>query len=338
MTCKLNRATGSGGRIICQEETCWGSAAEDQNAIGVEFASETLEEQINDIESQLIRGDRMRAPAQQGNQRPGGNIVGELQPNGFWPLMLKHALGGVVTTSGSGPYHHELQGDIELPEGLTLEKRFRFPDENFEFRRWRLLGAKVGEFFLEVPTEGIVQARVGLMGKRSDEPVDDLHATPSYPTNNEPFNSFHGSIKMDLEGSGTPTSVGTIKMMNLTINNSLAGEEFAIDGTAYRADLPEDMRIISGNATAMFTYDNWKIFQAFRNNTTLSLELSLTRSTNLWRIVLPAIKIRGNPTPQIPGRGPLDISFAFNAQRDDDLQTDIEAQISNDDPQITTAA
>src|SRR5690606_27123283 len=129
----------------------WGELANDQNAYGVEYASETLRNSINTIESGLIRGDRMRAPTQQGNHRPGGDINGELQPHGPWALLLRHALGGSVTTVGSGPYHHTIQGSVDLPQGLTVEKRFGFPDGT-TYKWLRYLGCKVNEFGIAIPT------------------------------------------------------------------------------------------------------------------------------------------------------------------------------------------
>lgn len=336
MTCRPNRATGTRARLIGQEESCWGQIDTNQNAIGIEFASETLRNDINSIESQLIRADRMRSPGQQGNQRPGGDITGELQPHGIWPLLLKHALGGSVTTVGSGPYSHSLQGSVDLPEGLSFEKRFGFPDGTY--RRLAYLGGKVNEFFIQVNNEGIVQARAGMLFKKEVATDDDLHDSPTYPTDNEPFNSFQGAILMDKTGGGSRTSIATIASMDMLISNNIDGDQFAIDGDPFRADLPEDLRTIGGNFSAFFTSDNWDLYEAFLENTSLSMELTFTRGVYSWQFTIPKFKVRGNATPQVPGRGPLNLDLSWEAHRDDILQTDILAAITNADPVISTAA
>lgn len=336
MACRVNRSTGSRGRLIVQEETCWGQLATpgSQNALGIEFVSESLNNAKPPQESNIIRSDRMKSPAQQGHQRPGGDINGELQPHGPWALLLRHALGGDVATSGSGPFLHSMEGSINLPEGLTLEKRFGFPDGTY--KRLRYLGCKVNEFGLTVPTEGIVTCRAGVIAQQEDEVEDDMDASPSYPTDNEPFNSFHGAIRADLDGLGLAT-IATLTSLDLSINNSIDGEQFAIDGLDYRADAPEDLRIITGNMAAFFTDENWTFYTKFLANTSISLELTLARGDYSWLITIPQLKIQGTPTPQIGGRGPLNIDMSFEAHRDDDLSTDIQVEINNNDPTLTTA-
>jgi hypothetical protein len=342
MTCRINRATGTRSAITVQEETCWGVLAEDSDpavameALGVDFATETIRNDINDIESNLIRSDRMRSPSQQGNWRPGGDLNGELQPHGIWPLILKHVLGGDVTTVGSRPYTHSLLGSLNLPEGLTLEKRFGFPDGTYKYLRY--LGGKVNEFGLEVPTEGIVTCRAGFIFKDEQEVESPMDAAPTYPTDNEPFNAFQGSIYMDLNGNGIRTAIASITSLSLLIANSIDGDQFAIDGAQGRADAPEDQRIINGNLVAFFTDNNYKLYQAYRDNTSLSMELLLQRGSYAMQFTIPQFKVRGNPTPQTSGRGPLNLEVAWQAHRDDDLGTDIEVSITNNDPVLSTAA
>lgn len=345
MTCRPNRATGTRSRLALLEETCWGSDGGDptttpvpaisgQDMMGMEFTSETLSLQANNIESQLIRSDRMRSASQQGNFRPGGDIVGELQPHGPWALLLKHVLGGSVTTTGSGPYTHSLEGSVDLPEGLSAEKRFGYPDGTFQYLRY--FGGKVNEFGISVPSEGIVTARAGLIFKSEIEAGAQIEE-PVYATDNEPFNAFQGAINLDLNGDGSRVAVATLQSIDITINNSVDGDQFAIDGTQFRADAPEDVRIVNGSFRAFFTDTNYALYTAYRNNTTLSLDLTLTRGSYSWAFTIPAFKVRGNPTPQTPGRGPLSLDIQFEAQRDDDTGTDIQVTIVNNDSVISTA-
>jgi hypothetical protein len=335
-TCRPNRSTGTRTRIALQEETCWGEKATGQIPYGLDFASETLQNSINAIDSELIRSDRMMHKPSQGNHNPGGDITGELQPHGPWPLIMKHLLGGSVVTSGSSPYVHALQGNVELPESLTIEKRFGFPDGTFKYLRY--LGSRVNEVEIGVPREGNVTARVNVLSQQEKEEEDAMHASPSFPTNNNPFNTFHGTILLDRAGDGTREAIATITEWNLTVNNGISPDEFAIDGNKYRADLPEDLRTVRGRMTAFFTSNNWVLYQSFLANTTLSMELTLTRGAYSWHFTIPAFTVRGNPTPQVQGRGPLNIPIEWMGHRDEDLGTDILLTITNADPVISTAA
>lgn len=338
MTCRPDTATGARSTISCQEETCWGTLADPgtQEALGVDFARETLRNQRNTIESQLIRSDRMRAPSQPGNERPGGEIVGELQPHGFWPLVLRHALGGSVATSGSGPYTHLLEGSVNLPEALTIEKKFGFPSGNIRLLRY--LGSRVNEFGLEIPTEGVVTARAAFISRQETRPTEEMDAAPTYPLLNDPFNSFHGAIEMDTDGDGAKETIATINSLSLLVNNNIDGDRFAIDGTSYRADTPEDVRVVNGRLSAFFTYDNWQLYESFMADTKLSMTVTLTRGSYIWQFTVPALKLRGEVTPAIDGRGPIDISAEWEAERDDDSGTDIQFMVVNEDAVLSTAA
>ena len=338
MTCRTNRATGDLTRLAVQEESCWGSLAVGQTPYGVDFANETLRDDIGDVQSGLIRGDRMEDESTQGNFRPSGDITGELQPNGPWPLFAKHALGGSVTTTGSAPYNHGLQGSLTLPEGLTVEKRFGFPDGS-TYRWLQYRGSLVNELFMAIPIEGKVTARVQLMSRQEKEVTSDMHASPQYPTQNTAFDTFNGSIFMDLNGNGTRTRIGSIKSINLLLNNNLGGDEFAIDNLRYRADIPVGNRMISGNMVAFFTAENWQLYQAYKNNRSLSMDIILSRAlTYSWHFTIPKFKVRGNVTPQVSGRGPIELNVDWRAHRDEDLGTDIQLAIQNMDPVISTAA
>ncbi len=339
--CRPDRSTGSRAGLAIQEESCWGTLGEEtdpvaaQDAIGFDFTSESLQNDIADIESQLLRPDRMRSAPQQGNRRPGGDINGELQPHGAWPLIMKHALGGSVITTGSSPYVHTMAGDVDLPQGLSVEKKLGYPVATDRFLIYT--GCRVGEVEIIVPTEGIVTARAGLIAKKEDARIVSMDASPTYPTDNEPFNAFQGAILFDTDADDIREVIATITNLTLRINNSIDGDQFAIDGTPDRADAPEDQRIVNGDITAFFTSDNYALYERTLANDTVSLELTLTRGSFSWHFTIPSMKLRLN-TPQVAGRGPLNLEGTFEAFRNEDVGTDIQLVITNSDPVISTAS
>lgn len=342
MTCLPDRARGSASRIVFQDETCWGEVSADEQPVGLDFTSETVRNPIARIESQIIRSTRMRRKNNQGNQRPGGDILGELQPN-TWSRLLRHALSknSEVTTSGSGPYTHSFRGEVNLDEGVTFEKRFDFRDADAVLLQY--IGSRVNEFFIQGPNEGVIACRVGIIAKREVDLSDLPHAegfesleaslAAEYATDNDPFNVFHCSLEVDGE------AVAIVRSWDLLINNNMDGESFCYNQTAYRSDLSEDVRSISGNLVAKFTREGFDLFYpAFINNDTMSLRFRFERGDQVWDILLPAVTVGGDSvTPTIPGRGPLDLNLQFDAHEDDEEGTDIIVEITNDESSLATA-
>lgn len=334
MTCLPNRALGARAQFAIQEETCWGSLAENQTPIGVEVASETLGNPITKLQSELIRGDRMRSKADVGEYGPGGDIIGELQPHGCWPLLLRHALGGAVTTSGSGPYTHIFDGATTLPEGLTIQKRNTYRDNSNQFLR--LLGCRVNQLSIEVPNRGKVRATASVIAKQVAE-AETTMGTPVFPAANSAFNFFQGALTMDIDGSGSEVTIATVKSMSLQIANGISGDEYAM-GSRYRGDVPEDERVISGEMTIFYTKDRWALYQSAVGDVELSLTMTLTSGSYSMTFAIPALTIGGDPVPKVSGRGPQDMQITWEAHRDDTLNRDIRATIVNADSGITTAA
>lgn len=328
-----NRASGSLTSVVIQEEDEWGVAAVTGHVPrGLEFASESLQDTPNNIESQLIRQDRMRSAPQQGNRNPSGDLNLELQPNTV-PILLRHALGADiadVATSGSGLFTHEFQGGICLPEGLTVEKNWFFcaDDTNLIIRH---LGCKVNQFFWGVNQEGVITARAGLIS-RQELPVDDpLTATPLYIDPNEPFNTFHAAFYLDGE------LLTVAQSMDMTIDNNIDPNQFAIDGTPNRADIPEGDRAINGNLNVFFTPETYQLYLGSRNNTTYQMRVSFARDDYLIDFLFDAVKLRLQ-SPQTSAKGPLNLQGTWEAFRSPTLQRDCRVIVRNDEAALSTAA
>lgn len=343
-TCLLDRAKGSASRVVFQDEPCWGTVDyENQQPRGIDIVNETVRNQINRIQSQRIRSTRQRQKSQQGNQRPGGDINGEFQPQ-TWSMLLRNALcrSTAVTTAGSDPYTHRFNGEVDLDDGLTVEKRFGFRDSDDIILQYR--GARVNEFFFNVPTEGIVTSRAGVIARREVQVFDDVDVdtdqasievvrAAEYLTDNEPFNSFHCALEVD----GEP--IVTVTTLDFLLGNNMDGEAFALTGHPYRADLTEDERVISGNMTLFFTRNSFEVFYpAFKNNEDIALRIALTRGAQSLEILLPKVNLGGDITPTIAGKTPLSIPMTYEAHEDDETGNDIEVTLVNHEPSLKTAA
>lgn len=330
--------------MVFADEICWGTPDfTNQQPRGLDLVpGETLDNAINDIENPIMRSDRMQSAPQQGYQRPGGDIPLTLQPNTV-PILLRHALcrGLDVRSLGSGPYTHTFHGMPDLDDGFTLEKRFAFRDSDDIVLQYR--GCRVNSFFWQAPLEGIVTARVSVMAKREvevdpgnvtgstdDDSLED-HRAAVYASPNEPFNSFHCSI----EAAGE--AVATINSADMNITNNFDPEGFALNGSAYRADLSEGDRAISGNLNPFFTRANYdRFYSAFKNNDTLALRFTFTCGHDSLGIYLPSCKIRGNVTPKISAKAGLSIPLTYKAFRDDS-GSDIFVTVVSSDHKLNTS-
>lgn len=339
-SCLLDRAKGSASRAVFQNEPCWGTPDyANQQPRGIDLVNESVRNTINKIESQIIRSNRQRQKPSQGNHRPGGDVNGEFQPQ-TWPILLRMALcrSTAVLTTGSGPYTHRFNGEVDLDDGLTYEKRFGFRDSDDLVLQF--IGARVNTFFFGVPTEGIVTCRAGLLAKRRkqvfpgmgepDGSIEDIRVA-EYPTDNAPFNSFH--VAMEVGGE----AIATLKNIDFNLNNNMDGEAFALTGQPYRADLSEADRAISGTGTVMFTKDSFDIFYPlFENNEAVAIRITMERGSQSVSVLLPAVTISGDVDPAIVGKQPLDLAISYDASEDPDTGHDIEVTVVSHDPVLNT--
>ncbi len=329
MPCLPQRATSWGTSIILQDEESWGQLATpgSQTALGIDFISETLRNGVVRHEDTSV-GSRSISTLIDGSHDPRGDIIGELQPDGPWPLLLRHAFGGTVETSGSGPYTHVLTPGDELPVGLSVEKRFQFRNGNK--KRLRYYGGRLDQFHIRAGNEGMVTARAAMIFREEYLADDDMDPAPDY-IESRSFNGLNGSL---LATAGTVTSLATVTSIELQLDNNLQDEERTIEEGPYRAGLPWGIRNVTGAMRAFFTEDNWGFYQDYLANETLGLQFSLAWAGLSWTFVLPAIKLQGIPTPQRSGRGPLSLDLPFTAIGD----SEITVTIVNNDSDVSSAA
>lgn len=337
-TCLPNRATSAGTYVLISEEDTWGTDG-GHTPYGIEFARETLRTAYDAVDQQHQMSAHANA-AVDGyltDQNAQGEIRGELQPHGPWPLIWKHALGGQVVTGGSYPYVHTIKAINTLPTGLTIEKWFSMRDSLYQWRKF--LGCKVNQVFLHVNREGPVTARCAVLAREmtSGDQGDESLPTATWPTQNEPFETFHASILLDYAAAGDPQINVICKNIDLTVDNGLQTGRSPSAGNKRYCLLP-GLRKIGGSVTAFFTNDDAQEWlDAWKANTLMQLRLTLTKAPWSWEFYLPAVRLRGS-TPQIADKGPVNIRVPFVAEYDATYNTDLQVTITNNDPSIMTEA
>lgn len=336
-----NRVIGAATTICAQEEELWSEPVTDGTgqALGVEFFSESLRRE-NQMAGEGIRpgSGRSQTEPRLGRNRVVGVIRGELQPNGFWPLMLKHALNGDVEQIGSGPpYQHRIvgsEGADPLPAGLTLQKRLYF-SQTGTFRYFWYTGCRIERLRLLASQNMPIGMEAEFIGRREIDSALTLCASPNYPAESVPFNTRNASIRADF-GSGQVVSCPFITSLDLSIENALVvdyGPGSAGDAQTIRVG----GRRVRGSIRAQMVDDALEAHRLFANDGSMAgLEVSFVQGSHSIVIQIPSAKVTGSPTPKVQGRGPTHLDFGVDAYKDADSGTDIIVTIVNDDPVLST--
>lgn len=333
-SCLPARVIGAFSELFIADESVWGVWAGDV-PYGLEYSRETLKSQYAAVDHQhRIEEGRAAVAGYQTDRDPGGEIRGELQPHGPWPLLFKHAL-GAAATSGSYPYVHTIEGSDVLPLGFSLEKIFGLRGGGTSPRR-RYLGCKVDQLFLACQSDGIVTARTKVLAREETIDTVTIHDS-NWPTDNYPYLATQATVRLALASDSSPSLTTICTRVELNINNHLQTGRSPEDGER-RATLLPGPRTIGGSISAFFTTgDAVTWLAAWHANTSMQLRITFNRAPWSFDIYLPAIKLRGS-TPQIADRGPLNLRIPFTAFKDSSLGTDILVTITNADPNIGTAS
>lgn len=328
-TCRPTRALGWRTRLVLQDESSWGVVLANQNAVLLNITSETLRTTPNRLQTHPI-GQRAAQDGLSGNRASGGDVSGEIQPHGAFPLLLRHAIGGTVLTAGSGPYTHQLAAANSLPAGLTVEKQFGF--SSGVYKRLVYPGSRVNTFFMRAQRTGKPTWRANLLSKKEYEGLVDLDASPSSPLDNEPFNAISGRVKFNQVGQ-SDTTVATINSIELTIDNRMNENARDIPAGENRSAIPAGYRVVSGAVAAFFTAQNWEWYGAMLSNTFMRLEFTLGRAPWSLTLVLPKVQMVGTMTPQVGGRGAMNLDIPFTAVGG---APELLATVVTSDPMLST--
>ena len=333
-TCRVPRATATKTVIHISDEETWGTDAS-HTPYGLEFVRETLRQQIQSVDQQhRITKGRAADVGYLTNKDANGEIRGELQPHGPWPLIFKHALGS-VSTAGSFPHVHTMDGADTLPTGMTITKYFEMTPG--VYKRRSFLGAKVNRLFLHVRKRGFVTARTVFMAR--EEVNSEVASVPlaTWLPNNRPLTVFDTSIRLAVATDDSPPLTTICSNLDLVLQNNLRDDYSPASGRKRHKIIPGP-RTVGGSVTAFFTSgasQEW--LDAWEANTTMQLIVTFARSPYSIQVHLPAIKLRGT-TPQVADRGPVNLRIPFTAGKDSSIGTDIRMTVTNADPSIQTAA
>lgn len=332
----LVQASGSNADMIFAEEACWGVFQPDLSVWkGLRILpGESLGATINRFQSQELSPARAVLNTAGGNIRAEGGVNFELAPEG-WGTILKHALAGAPTTSGSvGSYTHVIKAGNTFPEGgLSIEKRFNDIDKYLRY--W---GARIDTVSLNFPQEGYVTGSLGFIakGEMSDEiasnyaglygPSGVSISPAALFSTDEPYVTYSSVIQ-----EGNPlASVTYIKSVSLNLSNAFERDGFVI-ASRYREAVTPGKRAVTGNMQIFF--NNLQHYEKFINETRTGIRIYLVRGAKSIEFLMTRVEF-GGESPKISSAGGLMYSLPFTALYDPNEATDLTVTVVSTEAQI----
>ena len=263
-----NQQRGSATKVVIDTEVDFNEAITKHKPQVVYLTTESIRMDRNLISSKTIRSSRQPLKPVRGNENVAGDINFELNPQ--CGKLLKFALGtySAPWLAAPGKYYHEFKiGDLP---SMSLEKGFKdlSTDEYFQYS-----GLKVNTFKVTGKTEGLIDCTMSFMGATetiSGSPVLDASASDLGCT---PFDGFGGSVLIN----GTPAAV--ITDVDFTLDNTLDGNTYVMDGTGTRFSLPEGTAKVTGTVRSLFTDESYAYYQAASSHTEKALKIVFQAGT-----------------------------------------------------------
>lgn len=325
------QAEGSRSALAYIEELEWGVTPPATGPVwtGLDFNNESLGQDINPFESGAIRSDRMTKAILRGNRNPNGDFTFELGPNSH-NMLLRHLLGSGITSNGTAPFVHELQGWSQLPTGgLSIVKGFTDIPSYITYS-----GGRVDSVAFDFPQEGIVTGTASMLFKGEATPTGTkpYNTTLAYP-GGDPYESVLTEVYVADWNSGGSyswgTAVGIVTAGRFTISNGLDPNSFVIGATS-RFSIPAGRRRIEGNLNLLL--QDTTFYEDYVNGSAKAIRVKMTDGTYSHDWVFPNCRYTGTkPTPPIEGEQGIRYDLPWRAIRHDSLGYDVYLTITSDE-------
>lgn len=242
------------------------------------------------FKSAEIRADRQIANFRHGTFQVGGDVVGEIS-SGSYDDLFAAAMGQATWTSNVLTI-----GTTQT--SFTIERHFADIGQYI-----RHAGCQVNGFSFSAKPNGMIDITFPIVGL-SESTASTIITGATYggvPTS-APMDCFSGVIK---DGG---TTIATVTQVDLKLDNKLAAQ-FAV-GNQASVGITEGMADITGQIIAYFT--DLSLLDKFINETTSSLEFSLTDGTNSLDFLVPKLKYNGS-NPDVKNDGPVLLTLPFQS-------------------------
>lgn len=283
------------------------------------LVSESMTEEIARLESQAILAGRRILDSEQsaaGNVNIAGDLGFELfqQNTGvLWQVCL-----GAVSTTGAGPYTHDVTpGDLS-DDFFTLQ--IGKPDMAGTVQPFTFASCMVSEWELaakagEIPTFGM-----SVVGKNLA--TGTALASASYGDGDAvPFTFSHATVEF-------ATTATPVKEFTLKGNNGLDTERYFLGDDERSQPIEADHRTYDGEA--MLEFSGLTQYNRFRNHTETALEFLFNAGSSAQCNITLNVRFDGS-TPTVDGKGIVTLNAPFKVLGDGSDADGITVEVINSD-------
>tara|TARA_R100000541_G_scaffold3287_1_gene10572 strand:+ start:17 stop:928 length:912 start_codon:yes stop_codon:yes gene_type:complete len=283
-------ATGSRHNLAYILESTFGTTPSSPGFTPIRHTGTTLGLSKDAVESEELREDRQIAHFRHGNKSVTGDINFEMSYGGLddlWEATLCGTWATNVLKAGT------------TRRSYTVERHHQDIGKFL-----RSTGCQFNYMSLSVAPNSMVTGSFGIIGSGFTTSGSALgSATYSAETTTAPFDSFSGSI---LEGGN---AIAVITALELNIDNGM--EALYVVGSADTLLPSIGKSSITGSVTAYF--ENTTLIDKFMNETTSSIQFTLTDAVgNDYIVLLPKVKYNSG-NPEVSGPGAITVTLDFIA-------------------------
>jgi hypothetical protein len=293
-------AQGSRTQLAYISEVTYGTTPASPAMVSLPFVTHSVDLSKTRVQSAEITPDRMPRVDRHGQRTVSGDIAVEMRPADY-DFLLEAALFGAFTTN-------------VLNTGTTV-KSFTLEDGALDITQYRAFtGCMVNTMQMSIAPNQMTTATFGVIGKNMTQGSTPLDAALTAASNNEPFDSFSGTI---TEGG---SAIAYVNSIDFTLNNNL-NPTFAL-GAVATPQMEFGMSSLEGTMTVF--YQDAALITKFLNETESSLSIVLDdRVAGLnYTLLMPRIKINGAAVPVGSPTSRL-VTVPFVALRDSSTGTQL---------------
>ena len=247
----------------------------------------------NTIEAACLNDSRQRKDVRGGNSTVGGDLNTQLEYASFDDLIEAVMMGAWATDV--------LKAGVNQ-RSFTFERYFDLATD--EWHRYR--GMVANSMSLSVQPDNFIETAFNFIGQSLDSAnltSQEVGATYTDETGNEPFDSFSGTIN---EG-GNPIAVVT--QLDMTIENGI-NPAFVI-GSRQTIEPFNGQSIVNGTLTAYF--EDSSLLAKYLNDTNSSIDFTLTDPAgNSYTLSMPNIKYTSGRN-DVSGPEAITVPLGFSA-------------------------
>lgn len=219
-------------------------------------------------------------------------------------LLLKHALGSVLTT-GAGPYTHTFSLADALPTGLTFHVN-RDAAALGAGTAWRYEGCQISKLTIAQKVEDMLTMTPEILG---EDWANLAVATPTFPTGGIFDWSNISALNFGVVGATVDIKAKCTEF-EITLDNGLAAERYKL-GSRLRSGFGRGTnRKVSGKLTLEFT--DLVEYAFYRDLTVAEMAITWTSGADSFQILIPTAELDAGD-PETADAGPRLLTLEFSA-------------------------